>query len=167
MSSPGQRASAELARDPARADALIALAAACTPRTVQRYRRQLERRGVIAPVPSGQRQHAWAAWPSRNPGATARVIAQLAADPSRSTRAIAAAGCSHQTVLVALRGTGGAAGYGDTSTSAGFALWPQTFIQGTAIVLDPAGPLFTAIGAGNLRAYVQGQDDRGGAALSD
>lgn len=64
-------------------------------------------------------------------------------------------------------GTGGASGYGNTSTSAGFGLYPQTFIQGTAIVLDPAGPLFTAIGAGNLRAYIQGQDDVGHAALSN
>jgi hypothetical protein len=28
-------------------------------------------------------------------------------------------------------------------------------------VLDPAGALYAAIGAGDLRAYVQGQDDRG------
>jgi hypothetical protein len=27
------------------------------------------------------------------------------------------------------------------------------FIKGTVIELDPAGPLYTAIGAGNLRAY--------------
>ena len=38
---------------------------------------------------------------------------------------------------------------------------------GTAILLDPAGALYAAIGAGNLRPYVQGQDDRGGAALSN
>jgi hypothetical protein len=42
-----------------------------------------------------------------------------------------------------------------------------TFIKGTPIVLDPAGPLFTAIGAGNLRLFTQGQDDRGGAALAN
>ena len=35
------------------------------------------------------------------------------------------------------------------------------------IELDPAGALYAAIGAGNLRAYVQGRDDRGGAALSN
>ncbi len=45
--------------------------------------------------------------------------------------------------------TGGAAGYG--SISAGAVLWPQTFLAGTTIVLDPAGALYTAIGAGNLR----------------
>jgi hypothetical protein len=50
-------------------------------------------------------------------------------------------------------GTGGAAGFGNASPSAGFGLWPHTFIEGTAIVLDPAGALFTAIGAGNLRAW--------------
>jgi hypothetical protein len=38
---------------------------------------------------------------------------------------------------------------------------------GTPIMLDPAGPLYTAIGAGNLRPFVQGQDDRGGTALSN
>jgi hypothetical protein len=70
-------------------------------------------------------------------------------------------------VIAGEPGTGGAAGFGNTSTSAGFGLWPQTFLAGQAIVLDPAGPLFTAIGAGNLRAYVQGQDDVGHAALAN
>ncbi len=102
--SPGLRAAAELARDPARADALIAAEARCTPRTVQRQRRALERRGVIPPVPSGQRQHAWAAWPGRNPGAAQRALEQLALDPDRSTRAIAlAARCTPQTVRQARR----------------------------------------------------------------
>ena len=32
-------------------------------------------------------------------------------------------------------------------------MFPQTFIKGTVIELDPAGALFTAIGAGNLRAW--------------
>ena len=36
-----------------------------------------------------------------------------------------------------------------------------TFIKGTTIILDPASALYTAIGAGNLRAYVQGADDAG------
>jgi len=40
-------------------------------------------------------------------------------------------------------------------------------MEGTSIMLDPAGPLYTAIGAGNLRPFVPGQDDRGGAALSN
>ena len=64
-------------------------------------------------------------------------------------------------------GTGGAAGFGNTGISAGYAAFPQTFQPGTAILLDPAGALYAAIGAGNLRPYVQGQDDRGGAALSN
>jgi hypothetical protein len=64
-------------------------------------------------------------------------------------------------------GSGGAAGFGSTSVSAGYGYFGQTFIAGTAIVLDPAGALYAAMGAGNLRAYVQGQDDRGGAALAN
>jgi hypothetical protein len=65
-------------------------------------------------------------------------------------------------------GTGGAAGYGNTGISAGYAAFPQTFVAGTAIVLDSASPLYTYLnGQGVLRAYVQGQDDRGGAALAN
>jgi hypothetical protein len=47
-----------------------------------------------------------------------------------------------------------AGSYGTASTPAtGWAEdWPATFVQGTAILLDPAGALFTAIGAANLRA---------------
>lgn len=71
------------------------------------------------------------------------------------------------TVAAGEPGTGGAAGYGSTSTSAGTGYFPQTFLAGTAIILDPAGALYAAIGAGNLRPYVQGQDDRGGAALAN
>ena len=41
------------------------------------------------------------------------------------------------------------------------------FIKGTPIMLDPAGSLYAAIGAGNLRAFVQGQDDVGHAALAN
>lgn len=35
------------------------------------------------------------------------------------------------------------------------------------IELDPTGPEYTAIGAGNLRAYVPGQDDRGPGGVSN
>jgi hypothetical protein len=46
-----------------------------------------------------------------------------------------------------------------------------TFVPGQVIEFDPATTaglaLQSAIGAGNLRAYVPGQDDRGGAALSN
>jgi hypothetical protein len=49
--------------------------------------------------------------------------------------------------------------------------FPVTFAQGQVIEFDPAttagAALQSAIGAGNLRPYVQGQDDRGGAALSN
>lgn len=34
-------------------------------------------------------------------------------------------------------------------------------------MLDPAGPLYAAIGSGNLRAYIQGTDDVGHAALAN
>jgi len=64
-------------------------------------------------------------------------------------------------------GTGGAAGFGNTATSAGIGYFPQTFVKGTAIVLDPAGAVFAAIGAGNLRAYTQGTDDVGHGALAN
>lgn len=98
----GLRVAAELARDPARSDTLIATAARCTSRTVIRARRALEASGVIEPVPS--RQRTWAAHPSRNPGAYARAAAQLAQDPHRTVREIAtAARCTHPTVLRALR----------------------------------------------------------------
>lgn len=63
-------------------------------------------------------------------------------------------------------GTGGAAGFGNASTSAGAVLWPTTYIAGTTIILDSASALYTAL-SGSLRPYVQGQDDRGGAALSN
>lgn len=71
------------------------------------------------------------------------------------------------TVAVGEPGTGGAAGYGSASVSAGYGVFPQTFLAGTTIVLDPAGPLYGAISTGNLRAYVQGTDDVGHAALSN
>jgi hypothetical protein len=46
-------------------------------------------------------------------------------------------------------------GNGSASTPAtGWSqLWPTQFLAGQAILLDPAGKLFTAIGAGNLRAW--------------
>ena len=46
-------------------------------------------------------------------------------------------------------------------------LWPTTFLAGQAIVLDPAGPLFAAIGAGNLRAFTDGTDTVGHQATSN
>jgi hypothetical protein len=65
-------------------------------------------------------------------------------------------------------GTGGAAGYGTGDVSAGYSLYPQTFLPGTALWLDSAGPLYAVLnGASVLRAFVDGQDDVGHAALSN
>jgi hypothetical protein len=60
--------------------------------------------------------------------------------------------------------TGGA--FGNVATTGG-PLMPSTFIKGTPIILDPASAMYAAIGAGNLRAYVPGQDDVGHAALGN
>ena len=70
------------------------------------------------------------------------------------------------TVVAGEPGTGGASGYGGVATTGG-PVWPTTLIKGTAIMLDPAGPLFTLIGAGNLRAFIDGQDTVGHACLSN
>jgi hypothetical protein len=45
--------------------------------------------------------------------------------------------------------------------------YPVTFTRGQVIVADPAGPLVAAIGAGNLRPFVDGQDTRGPAGLTN
>jgi hypothetical protein len=62
--------------------------------------------------------------------------------------------------------TGGSAGYGNSAISAGAVLYPATYQAGQVIVLDSASALYTAL-SGSLRPYVQGQDGRGGAALSN
>ena len=65
-------------------------------------------------------------------------------------------------------GTGGAAGFGSTGISAGFAAFPQSFQPGTPIVLDNASPLYSYLnGQGAMRAYVQGTDDVSHAAISN
>jgi hypothetical protein len=80
-------------------------------------------------------------------------------------------------------GTGGPAGFGGAATSTPSALsegkfglpgMPLTFLAGTTIYADTtagfatgAQLLYQAIGAANLRAYVQGQDDAGHAALAN
>ncbi len=69
-------------------------------------------------------------------------------------------------------GTGGPDGFGNSATAAGQAgaLWPTTYIAGTAIVLDSGTPsaLYTALnGAGVIRAYVAGTDDVGRAGLAN
>jgi hypothetical protein len=64
---------------------------------------------------------------------------------------------------------GAAAGldYGGAPVSAGWTYFPQVFLSGTAIVLDPAGPLYAAIGAGNLAPWADGTSSVGHAALSN
>lgn len=69
-------------------------------------------------------------------------------------------------------GTGGPGGYGGAPLAAGQveAPWPMTVRKNMVIVLDSGtpSPLYVALNtAGVLRAYVPGQDDRGGAALSN
>ena len=98
------RAAAELRRDPHRSDAVIAASARCTSRTILRCRRQLEAAGLIPRIPS--RQRAPLAVASRNPGARDRAAGQLALDPSRTNREIAAAAsCSDVTAAAARRAT--------------------------------------------------------------
>jgi hypothetical protein len=63
--------------------------------------------------------------------------------------------------------SGGSFGTGSTPNGAWSENWPVTFLEGTAMLLDPAGQLYTAIGSGNLRAFAQGTDDPGHAALSN
>lgn len=63
-------------------------------------------------------------------------------------------------------GTGGAAGFGSAPTTGG-PLMNTTYRRNQVILLDPAGPLFTLIGAGNLRAWVDGQDAVGRPGISN
>jgi|SRR5215471_18200803 len=81
------------------------------------------------------------------------------------------------TMVAGEPGTGGAAGFGNAGTApaAGhFGLFPgQQFERGQVIYADssagtaPAQLLYQAIGAGNLRAWVDGQDAVGHAGLSN
>lgn len=74
------------------------------------------------------------------------------------------------TVVAGEPGSGGAAGFGNSSTSAGAGLFPMTITAGTAIMLDNGTPsaMYTALNTlGVLRPYVAGQDDVGHAALSN
>jgi hypothetical protein len=57
-------------------------------------------------------------------------------------------------------GSGGAAGYGSASVSAGAVLFSQVIVRGTPVVLDPSSALYTFLnGQGVLRAWVQGADN--------
>jgi hypothetical protein len=58
-----RRAEAELIRDPARSDALIACAARCTGQAVWRWRRDLVEAGVIEHVPADRRAARVRSWP--------------------------------------------------------------------------------------------------------
>ena len=69
------------------------------------------------------------------------------------------------TVAAGEPATGAPAGPGNAATTGG-PLWPFTFVKGTTIMLDSASVLYAAL-SGSLRPFVQGQDDRGGAALSN
>ena len=96
------------------------------------------------------------------------------------------------TVTAGEPGTGGAAGYGSlangtpSGTQGRYGVWPTppltsdaswaqcgtwqagTVIYASSVSTDGAAyALYQAIGAGNLRAFVQGQDDVGHAALSN
>lgn len=80
------------------------------------------------------------------------------------------------TVVAGEPGTGGAAGYGNSGTvspgtSGKYGYFGETITAGTVVYADSSGPstpptgpqlLYQAIGAGNLRAFVQGQDDKRG-----
>lgn len=82
------------------------------------------------------------------------------------------------TVVAGEPGTGGPAGYGNQGTVAPgtggkFGLYPSTYQPGMVIWADSSagttGPqlLYQAIGAGNLRAFIDGQDTVGHAALAN
>lgn len=63
--------------------------------------------------------------------------------------------------------TGGAAGFGSSATTGG-QLFAATFIEGTPLVLDTGSALYAALnGAGALRAWVPGTDDRGPSGISN
>jgi hypothetical protein len=70
------------------------------------------------------------------------------------------------TVAAGEPGTGAPAGPGNAATTGG-PLFTTTYVRGQVIELDPAGPVYAQIGAGNLRAFVQGQDDVGHQMLSN
>ena len=70
------------------------------------------------------------------------------------------------TAATVVAGEPSTGGWGGVATTGG-PLFATTYIKGTAIILDPAGPLYTLIGAGNLRAFVDGQDNVGHAAISN
>jgi hypothetical protein len=73
------------------------------------------------------------------------------------------------TVVAGEPGTGGAAGYGNQASVAGTYgdIRAVTYKIGQLIALDPAGQLYTAIGAGNLRLVTPSQESGGGFGTSN
>jgi hypothetical protein len=68
------------------------------------------------------------------------------------TSTVAVAAGAPATPVAGEPGTGAQAGFGSVATPLSAAM----FVKGMAIVLDPAGPWYAAIGAGNLRAFTDG-----------
>jgi hypothetical protein len=63
--------------------------------------------------------------------------------------------------------TGGVAGYGSSATTGG-PLFATTFLKGTPLILDTGSALYGALnGAGALRAFTDGQDTVGHAAIGN
>jgi hypothetical protein len=58
-------------------------------------------------------------------------------------------------------------GAGNTVSWSGPGPYPVTYARGQAVVLDPAGALFAAIGAPNLRAWADGTDAAGRPGISN
>ena len=69
------------------------------------------------------------------------------------TATITVAAGTAATVVAGEPGTGAPAGPGNAATTGG-PLWATTYQQGQVIELDPTGALYSQIGAGNLRAFV-------------
>ena len=90
------RAEAELRASPARSDALIALAASCTPQAAGRWRHGLEQAGVIEPIPAADRLAIPRTWRARPP--------RLAIEQGATTTAevMALSGASYQAAWRAL-----------------------------------------------------------------
>jgi hypothetical protein len=100
MSTAAQRAAAELRRDPARSDRLIADQAGCDHHVVSRARRSLEQSGVIPAVPRPQRAPRFRNGPRQG----GRALSAAALYPRATPRELAARfGLPYQSAWWALR----------------------------------------------------------------
>jgi hypothetical protein len=100
MSTAAQRAAAELRRDPARSDRLIADQAACDHHVVSCARRSLEQSGAIPAVPRPQRAPRFRNGPRRG----GRALSAAALYPRATPRELAARfGLPYQSAWWALR----------------------------------------------------------------